>query len=152
MPISPDMAIVEIETRSPEETSRLGEQWAREAQPGWVIGLTGDLGAGKSQLVRGFARGLGIPGRVQSPTFTLVHHFDSGRLPLYHLDLYRLDSPAQVVGAGLEQYFYTTAGVSIIEWVERWLSSPPQGVRYRQVTIATLGEKERRIRYEDFGA
>jgi tRNA threonylcarbamoyladenosine biosynthesis protein TsaE len=145
------MAIVEVHSRSPEDTFRLGEQWAREAQPGWVIGLTGELGAGKSQLVRGLAHGLGIPGRIQSPTFTLVHEYRSGRLPLYHLDLYRLDSPSQIIGAGLEQYFYSTDGVTVIEWVERWLAAPPN-VRYRHVRIDSIKETQRLITYEDFGA
>lgn len=143
------MAIVEIHSRSPEETSRLGEQWGRAAQPGWVIGLTGELGAGKSQLVRGIARGLGIPGRIQSPTFTLVHEYRSGRLPLYHLDLYRLDSPSQVIGAGLDGYFFPTDGISVIEWVERWPTPSP---RTRHVHIECLDETERRISYEDPGA
>ena len=146
------MGIVEVHTRSPEDTSRLGEAWGKTAQPGWVIGLTGDLGAGKSQLVRGLAHALGIPGRIQSPTFTLVHEYRSGRMPLYHLDLYRLESPSQVIGAGLEQYFHPSDGVSVIEWVERWFDAPPTGVRYRQVRIETLKETERRIIYEDFGA
>ena len=146
------MPITEVHSGSPEETSRLGEQWAREAQPGWLIGLTGELGAGKSQLVRGLARALGIPQRIQSPTFTLVHEYRSGRLPLYYLDLYRLESPSQVIGAGLEQYFYATDGITVIEWVERWLNAPPTGTRYRQVRIESLTETERRIRYEDFGA
>ena len=146
------MAIVDVHSRSPEETFHLGEQWAREAQPGWMIGLTGELGAGKSQLVRGLAHGLGIPGRIQSPTFTLVHEYRSGRLPLYHLDLYRLDSPSQIIGAGLEQYFYSTDGVTVVEWVERWFASPPPNVRYRHVKIESIKETERHITYEDFGA
>ena len=62
-------------SHSPEDTARLGEQWGRDAQPGWVIGLSGDLGAGKSQLVRGLARGLGLERRVQSPTFALVKEY-----------------------------------------------------------------------------
>ena len=143
------MATTEIISRSPEETLALGEQWGRAAQPGWVLGLSGELGAGKSQLVRGIARGLGVSGRIQSPTFTLVHEYRTGRLPLYHLDLYRLDSPSQVVGAGLEQYFFQNDGVSVIEWIERW---PTLAEGLRRVQIDSLGETERRIRYEDFGS
>lgn len=132
---------------SPDETLRLGEQWGREARPGWVIGLTGDLGAGKTQLVKGIARGLGIASRVQSPTFTLVHEYQEGRLPLYHIDLYRLDTPAQVVAAGLEEYFYQTDGVTVVEWVERF----PVKTK-RQVQIHSPTESQRRIVYEDSGA
>ena len=89
---------------SPAETEALGENWGRDAQRGWVIGLSGDLGAGKTQLVKGLARGLGIAARVHSPTFTLVNEYGGGRLRLFHLDLYRLETRAQILGAGLEEY------------------------------------------------
>ena|SRR5882672_1986665 len=107
-------------SHSPEETAALGEQWGREARPGWVIGLTGDLGAGKTQLVKGIARGLGITARVQSPTFALVNEYREGRLPLAHLDLYRLETIEQIISAGLEEYFARPPGVAVIEWCERW--------------------------------
>src|SRR5262245_2978650 len=107
-------------SHSPEETSALGQQWGREAKPGWVIGLSGDLGAGKTQLVKGIALGLGIATRIQSPTFALVNEHSGGRLPLAHLDLYRLDTSEQIIGAGLEDYFYKPPGVAVIEWCERW--------------------------------
>src|SRR5512132_1396067 len=103
-------------SHSPGDTQALGEAWGRAAQPGWVIGLSGDLGAGKTQLVMGLARGLGVRERILSPTFTLVHEYKTGRLPLFHLDLYRLESPAQVLGAGLEEYLDRPTGVSVIEW------------------------------------
>src|SRR6266496_5994028 len=109
-------------SKRPEETVRIGEQWGREAEPGWVIGLSGDLGAGKTQLVKGIARGLGITGRILSPTFVLVCEYDGGRLPLAHLDLYRLETPAQIIGAGLEPYLRKPAGLTVVEWIERWLS------------------------------
>ncbi len=147
-------------SHSPEETITLGEQWGREAAPGCVFGLTGDLGAGKTQLVKGLARGLGITARVQSPSFNLVYEYTGGRLPLFHLDLYRLETPSQIIGAGLEDYFYQTRGVTVIEWVERWFGEVPGpefqaagfSRRYRRVRIETVSETERRISYEDFGA
>src|SRR5512145_1231944 len=89
---------------SPSETSALGEGWGRAAQAGLVIGLSGDLGAGKTQLVKGLAQGLGVATRVSSPTFALVNEYSGGRLRLFHLDLYRLDNRAQIEGAGLEEY------------------------------------------------
>src|SRR6266436_5639494 len=104
-----------IVTHSPEETHALGAKWGKEAKPGWIIGLVGDLGAGKTQLVKGFAQGIGISSRVQSPTFTLVHEYIGGRLPLYHLDLYRLEDEAAIRSAGLEQYVYQSLGVTVIE-------------------------------------
>src|SRR5262245_54974664 len=113
-------------SHSPEETAALGERWGREAKPGWVIGLTGDLGAGKTQLVKGIALGLGITARIQSPTFALVNEYREGRLPLAHLDLYRLDTPQQIISAGLEDYFNKPPGIAVIEWCERWPAFNPK--------------------------
>src|SRR5271165_2612051 len=105
-------------SHNPGETLALGEAWGRAAVHGLVIGLSGDLGAGKTQLAKGIARGLGISGRVHSPTFTLVNEHAGGRLTLFHVDLYRLETAGQIAGAGLEEYF-RPAGVSVIEWVEK---------------------------------
>ena len=110
-------------SHSAEETQALGEAWGRDAASGLVIGLSGDLGAGKTQLAKGLARGLGFTGPwVHSPTFTLVNEYQGGRLALFHLDLYRLETPEQIIAAGLEEYFHP-AGVVVIEWAERWLGT-----------------------------
>lgn len=146
-------------SHSPAETKALGEAWGRAAEGGLVIALTGDLGAGKTQLVKGLARGLGSVARVHSPTFTLVNEYLDGRLPLYHLDLYRLETPKQIVSAGLEE-FLRSDGVTVIEWAERWFAevqSPKSEVRsgtgkLRRVVLEVLGETERRITYDDPGA
>jgi tRNA threonylcarbamoyladenosine biosynthesis protein TsaE len=143
-------------SHSPADTAALGERWGRAAQSGLVIGLCGDLGAGKTQLVKGLARGLGIPGRVQSPSFVLVNIYTGGRLTLFHLDLYRLDVPEQIAAAGLDQYLQP-AGVTVIEWAERWLDEcriqnlegAGQVQQLRRVQIEVLSETERRIIYED---
>ena len=142
-------------SHSPQETETLGESWGRVAAPGLVIGLSGDLGAGKTQLVKGLARGLACHGRVHSPTFTLINEYQGGRLPLHHIDLYRLDTVDQILSAGLGEY-WTTEGVSVIEWVERWIPDPAaSGARlpllYRHVRLETVDEQTRRISYEDFG-
>lgn len=148
-------------TNSPAETEALGERWGREAQCGWVFALTGDLGAGKTQLVKGLARGLGITARVHSPTFTLLNRYGGGRLPLFHMDLYRIESPHQFVAAGLEE-FLEPDGVTVIEWAERldaWRmrgraerpAGSPRGI-WRAVRIEILGPLQRRIGYEDSGA
>jgi tRNA threonylcarbamoyladenosine biosynthesis protein TsaE len=138
-------------SHSPEETQALGEEWGRTAASGLVIGLTGDLGAGKTQLAKGIARGLGVTGRIHSPTYTLVNQYDSGRLPLFHIDLYRLETPDQIIAAGLEEYFHP-GGVAVIEWAERWPDAPARfKSRYRRVRIETINETDRRITYEDFG-
>lgn len=142
-------------SHNPAETQALGEEWGHEAQRGWVIGLTGDLGAGKTQLVKGLARGLGITGRIQSPTFALINEHHSGRLPLFHIDLYRLETCQQIIGAGLEPYLVKPNGLSVVEWIERWESQPGAGVRdykYRHVCIKSLSETDREITYEDFGS
>src|SRR5213593_3472299 len=105
-------------SHSPEETLALGERWGREATPGCLLGLTGTLGAGKTQLVKGLARGLGITSQVLSPSFTLVHQYLQGRLPLAHLDWYRLETPAQIIRAGLEPDLLQPEGLTVVEWIE----------------------------------
>lgn len=112
-------------SHSARETVELGERLGLAARAGWVFALSGDLGAGKTQLVKGIARGLGIPGRIQSPTFALIQEHRDGRLPLYHLDLYRLRDTRDILGAGLEPYFAPSDGVSVIEWFERWDGPQP---------------------------
>jgi tRNA threonylcarbamoyladenosine biosynthesis protein TsaE len=150
-------------SHSPAETAALGEQWGLTAPSGLVIGLCGDLGAGKTQFVKGLARGLGIEALVQSPTFALVKIYTGGRLTLFHLDLYRLDTPEQIVAAGLEEYLQPT-GVTVIEWAERWFGegrrknaecrtrnaqAASQVPGLRRVHIEVLCDTERRITYED---
>lgn len=112
--------MVTLISHSAPETVAIGEQWSRDAVAGWIIGLTGDLGAGKTQLVKGLALGLGITQRVLSPTFALVNEYGGGRLPLFHLDLYRLETPAQIHAAGLDEYLCQSLGVTVVEWFERW--------------------------------
>lgn len=137
---------------SPAETEALGEQWGREARDGWLIALSGDLGAGKTHLVRGLARGLGCPGRVHSPTFSIVNEYEGGRLPLRHLDLYRLEDPRQIVAAGLEDYLAQPRGVTVVEWAERWFQDRPASTVFcRRVMIGITGESTRTIAHEDTG-
>lgn len=145
-------------TRSPEQTEALGESWGRAACRGLVIALSGELGAGKTRLVRGLARGLDIPGRVHSPSFTLVNEYGGGRLRLFHLDLYRLESAEQIRAAGLEEYL-APDGVTVIEWADRWaeLQDVPTGAPgcpalLRRVRMEVLSNTERRITYDDSGA
>jgi len=140
-----------LTTHSPAETEMLGERWGREAQYGWIIGLSGDLGAGKTQLVKGLARGLGSVARVHSPTFTLVNEYSGGRLRLFHLDLYRLETREQIVAAGLEEYLQPD-GVTVIEWAERMANDEWRMANLRRVKFEIIGETERRITYEDTDA
>lgn len=140
-------------SHSPSETEAFGEQWGRTAQHGHVILLSGDLGAGKTQLVRGLARGLGVTSRVHSPTFTLVNEYGGRRLKLFHLDLYRLETPEQIHSAGIEE-FLQPDGVAVIEWAERLGNERWQmgDGKISKVRIEVLSETERRIVYEDSGA
>ncbi len=112
-------AVAVHETISPEETERLGAALARELGPGEIIGLTGDLGAGKTCFVRGLAAGLGLRAHVKSPSFTLLNIYGSGALVLYHMDLYRLRSEDDFFESGLEEYIYS-GGVSVIEWADKF--------------------------------
>lgn len=136
-------------SHNPAETESLGEQFGRAAQRGWVLALSGDLGAGKTQFVRGLARGLGCAGRVHSPTFTLVNEYGGGRLTLFHLDLYRLETPAQILSAGIEEYL-TPAGVSVVEWAERIYDLRLMICDLKKVQIEIVSETERKIIYDDF--
>jgi len=142
-------------SHSPKETEFLGFLWGSEVLHGSVIGLSGDLGAGKTVLAAGLARGLGVAGRIQSPTFALVNEYRDGRLPFFHLDLYRLTSRDDIITAGLEPYLFKPPGVAVVEWIDRWLKDgpwpPAPGVKLRRVEIKTAGEMDREIFYEDFG-
>ena len=131
-----------VETRSFEETLEWGERLGRELQRGDVVALFGDLGAGKTALVKGIARSLGIPQEVTSPTFTIVHEYAGGRLPMFHIDLYRLDSVEQALAIGIEDHL-NGPGVTMIEWAEKIEPLlPANAVRVR---ITTLDNNVRRI-------
>jgi tRNA threonylcarbamoyladenosine biosynthesis protein TsaE len=108
-------------TRSPEETEELGERLAEGLSAGSVVALKGELGAGKTVFAKGVARGLGVEGYLKSPSFTIVNEYSEGRVPLYHIDLYRLAEDAMEDGEdgfAIEEYLYGD-GICIIEWAER---------------------------------
>ena len=104
-------------TNSEVETEALGVRLADELKAGAVIAFTGDLGAGKTAFTRGLARGLGVGGRVTSPTFTIVNEYEGGRLPLFHFDMYRLGSSDELFDIGWEDYL-NRGGVCAVEWSE----------------------------------
>ena len=105
------------ESNTPQETFELGKRLGAEAKPGQVYCLDGDLGVGKTVFTQGFARGLGITGPVNSPTFTIVQQYEEGRLPLYHFDVYRIGDISEMDEIGYEDCFYGS-GVSLVEWSE----------------------------------
>jgi tRNA threonylcarbamoyladenosine biosynthesis protein TsaE len=124
-------------------TQRLGWQLGQRCPPGTVLLLSGDLGAGKTTLVQGIGVGLGIAEPVSSPTFTLINEYLEGRIPLYHVDLYRLD-PAQVDSLELESYWEgrdLAPGLLAIEWSERMLNYPQSAIRLRLENGASGGRR-----------
>lgn len=136
------------ESNTPQETFELGKRLAETAKPGQVYCLDGDLGVGKTVFTQGFARGLGITGPVNSPTFTIVQQYEEGRLPLYHFDVYRIGDISEMDEIGYEDCFYGS-GVSLIEWSELIEELLPE--RAVHVTIEKdleRGFDYRRIRVE----
>ncbi len=136
-----------LRSHSARETARIGSALGQYAEPGDVFLLSGELGAGKTCLTQGIAKGLGVDEYVRSPTFVLVS-VHQGRLPLYHIDIYRLDEVAEVVDLGLEEYL-AGDGVSVIEWASKALEVFPQPCML--VTLTYEGENERLIQLEARG-
>ena len=108
---------MELLSHSPEDTEDIGARLAEQLEPGAVVAFTGDLGAGKTAFTRGLARGLGIPDRITSPTFTIVNESEGGRLPLFPFDMYRLGSADELFDIGWEDYL-RRGGVCAVEWSE----------------------------------
>ena len=142
-----------IETRSPEETFALGKKIGEMARPGEIYTLTGDLGVGKTVFTQGVAAGLGITETVSSPTFTIIQEYDSGRLPFYHFDVYRIGDIEEMDEIGYDDYFFGQ-GICLIEWANLIEEILPEnrreiviekdlekGFDYRRITI-TGGKDE----------
>lgn len=110
--------MLEIYVKNEKEAERLGIQLADKLVPGSVIALTGNLGAGKTTFTKAVAKGLGITDVITSPTFTIIQEYRSGRLPLYHFDVYRIEDEEELYELGYEEYFYGD-GVCVIEWADR---------------------------------
>ena len=138
---------MQLESSSPRQTSRIGALLGRYAEPGDVFLLCGELGSGKTCLTQGIALGLGVEEDVRSPTFVLAT-IHQGRIPLYHIDLYRLDRVAEVLDLGLEEYL-AGDGISVIEWADKALEVFPQP--YLMVSLTYEGEKSRIIQMEPMG-
>lgn len=118
-----------IETWSPEETYALGEKIGREALPGQVYTLNGDLGVGKTVFTQGVAAGLGIQEPVNSPTFTIVQVYEEGRMPFYHFDVYRIGDVEEMEEIGYQDYFYGE-GLCMIEWAQLIEEIIPENARH----------------------
>ncbi len=139
-----------------EQTIQLGIDWAKEAKAGTVFAFIGELGCGKTQIVKGLAKGLGINQQITSPTFAIVNEYKTDGLWFVHIDLYRLDGVNDIHNIGLDEFLNERAIVAI-EWAEKWFgildkkSQLPNGLKYRQAILTAINESERKIEYEDFG-
>ncbi|TVQ07973.1 MAG: tRNA (adenosine(37)-N6)-threonylcarbamoyltransferase complex ATPase subunit type 1 TsaE [Leptolyngbya sp. DLM2.Bin27] len=135
--------VFKIDLPDAQATHGLGDRLGQCCSPGIVLLLSGDLGSGKTTLVQGIGTGLGIAEPITSPTFTLVNEYLEGRIPLYHVDLYRLD-PAQVSSLELESYWDATEiapGLLAIEWSERMLEAPRSAIRLRLESLPSGGRR-----------
>lgn len=119
----------EIQIHNEEETKKFGIDLAHILKPGDVIALIGDLGTGKTTLTKYIAEGLGVKETVNSPTFTIVKEYNSGRLPLYHFDVYRIGDPEELFNIGAQEYF-DGDGVSVVEWADLVIDEMPEGTKY----------------------
>ena len=115
---------MELLSHSPEDTEDIGARLAEQLEPGAVVAFTGDLGAGKTAFTRGLARGLGIPDRITSPTFTIVNEYE-GAIPLFHFDMYRLNGSEDLFDIGWEDYL-SRGGVCAVEWSEQVADALPE--------------------------
>ena len=115
-----------IESRGPEDTVRAGMELGENAAPGEIYLLSGDLGAGKTVFAKGFAKGLGIEDDITSPTFTIIHQYEGGRLPLAHFDVYRIADPDEMYAIGYEEYFFGD-WVCLVDWPEMIEELIPEG-------------------------
>lgn len=142
-----------FESFTPEDTFTIGKKLAETVRPGEIYTLNGDLGVGKTVFTKGLAAGLGIKEPVTSPTFTILQEYESGRLPLYHFDVYRIGDPEEMDEIGYEDYFYGH-GICLIEWAELIEEILPEkrievtiekdldkGFDYRKITIEERGEE-----------
>lgn len=136
-------------TNSAEETKALAAKLAGALEPGAVIALDGDLGAGKTQFTQGLAAALGIADAVTSPTFNLMVVYDGGRLPLYHFDLYRLEDPLELEDVGFYEYVEAD-GVACVEWATKFPDELPDD--RLEVYLEVTGETERLMRARALGS
>ena len=133
-------------TNSAAETRALGEKLASRLKAGDVVVLEGELGAGKSELARGIARGLGVTETVTSPSFTILNVYESGRCPLYHFDWYRLESEEELYELGMDEYLGGD-GIAVVEWAERCPDAVPENVL--RIRLEVTGGESRRITIDD---
>jgi tRNA threonylcarbamoyladenosine biosynthesis protein TsaE len=128
-------------SKSAEETIALGRTYGSDARRGDVFALRGDLGAGKTQFVKGFVAGIGSKADVTSPTFVLIHEYDDGRLPVYHFDFYRVESREALSRLGFDDYIFGD-GVSLIEWADRYSALIPSHAKWLSFELRDENTRE----------
>jgi tRNA threonylcarbamoyladenosine biosynthesis protein TsaE len=134
--------MIVICTQNSEETMDFGERLGAALEAGDVVALFGDLGAGKTTMTKGIARGVGVTSEIHSPTFTLIHEH-SGRVPFYHVDLYRLAGDEDVEFLGLEEYVFGD-GITVIEWADRAPRLLPE--ERLEITLGFTGDEQREMK------
>jgi len=132
-------------SNSPAETEAIGWQVAENIGVGSVLALKGELGSGKTLFVKGVVAGLGGSADVTSPTFTILHEYRAGRLPIYHFDLFRIENPQALARLGLDDYFFGD-GISVIEWADRFPEFVPEQARW--IFFEIKSETQRAIRFQ----
>ncbi len=132
-------------SNSPAETEAIGRQVAENIGVGSVLALKGELGSGKTLFVKGIVAGLGSGADVTSPTFTILHEYRGGRLPVYHFDLFRVENPQALARLGLDDYFFGD-GISVIEWADRFPDFVPEQARW--IFFEIKSETQRAIRFQ----
>ena len=140
---------MELRTFKPEETAEIGRRLGQACHGGEVLALTGELGAGKTLFIKGLAMGLEVtdPDEVVSPSFIILREH-KGRVPLYHLDFYRLENPRELTELGIEEYFYGT-GVCAVEWADKFPEILPEA--RLEILIEIEGEETRRLTFTPRG-
>jgi tRNA threonylcarbamoyladenosine biosynthesis protein TsaE len=134
--------VASFTSHSPAETEKLGRDFAKKMKSGSVIALKGELGTGKTQFVKGVVAGFGSDAEATSPTFTLVHEYAGGRIPVYHFDFFRIEDRQSAERLGLDDYFFGD-GVSVIEWADKFRELIPKQAQW--ISFETKSESERLI-------
>ena len=129
-------------SNSPAETEAIGRQLAKDVEAGSVLALKGELGSGKTLFTKGLVAGWGSSAAVTSPTFTIVHEYKGGQLPIYHFDFFRLENRESAARLGLEDYFFSD-GISVIEWADRFPDLVPEQARW--ISFEMKSERQRII-------
>ena len=129
-------------SNSPAETEAIGRQFAKDVDVGSILALQGELGSGKTQFSKGLVAGLGSTAAATSPTFTIVHEYPGGRLPVYHFDFFRLEDRQSVGRLGLDDYFFGD-GVAVVEWADRFPEFIPEQARW--ISFEIQSENRRAI-------